>query len=179
MAPQFALAAEAGVPTTPGSPDKLRDAAEATQLAVIQQVSTVYVNFTQSTAEVLQLRKALAAGQLRSAGITDLRWGHVLDADWQGHDRFHRKPDSRVPLPLPEGVACYAVAATLASERSALADRLTGDGLVPLDSALGRHADPQLVLHFDAERQWVGHSMNHLQLLSDAAVCAQLLRWLA
>jgi membrane fusion protein (multidrug efflux system) len=41
---------------------------EATQLAVIQQVSTVYVNFTQSTAEVLQLRKALAAGQLRSAG---------------------------------------------------------------------------------------------------------------
>ncbi len=53
-------------------------------------------------------------GKLRSAGITDLRYGHVLDADWQGHDRFHRKPDSRLPLPLPEGVACYAVAATLA-----------------------------------------------------------------
>jgi membrane fusion protein, multidrug efflux system len=41
---------------------------EATQLAVIQQISTVYVNFTQSTTEVLRLRKALAAGQLRSAG---------------------------------------------------------------------------------------------------------------
>jgi len=42
--------------------------AEATPLAVVQQISTVYVNFTQSTAEVLRLRKALAAGQLRSAG---------------------------------------------------------------------------------------------------------------
>ena len=42
--------------------------AEATQLAVIQQTSTVYVNFTQSTTDVLRLRKALAAKQLRSAG---------------------------------------------------------------------------------------------------------------
>lgn len=41
---------------------------EATQLAVIQQTSVVYVNFTQSTSEVLRLRKALASKQLRSAG---------------------------------------------------------------------------------------------------------------
>ncbi|MCF8211099.1 MAG: efflux RND transporter periplasmic adaptor subunit, partial [Rhodoferax sp.] len=42
--------------------------AEATQLAVIQQTGTVYVNFTQSANEVLQLRRALASKQLRSAG---------------------------------------------------------------------------------------------------------------
>ena len=41
---------------------------EATQLAVIQQTNTVYVNFTQSTSDVLRLRKALAARQLRDAG---------------------------------------------------------------------------------------------------------------
>ena len=45
----------------------LVSAAEATPLALIQQVGTVYVNFTQSSAEVLRLRKALAAGQLRRA----------------------------------------------------------------------------------------------------------------
>ena len=39
--------------------------AEATQLAVVQQTSTVYVNFTQSTSEVLRLRKAFASKQLR------------------------------------------------------------------------------------------------------------------
>jgi hypothetical protein len=43
-------------------------------------------------------------GQLRSAGITDLRYGHVLDADWQGHDRFRRTPDRRIPLPLPSAL---------------------------------------------------------------------------
>ena len=41
--------------------------AEATQLAVIQQINTVYVNFTQSTSDVLRLRKALASRQLRGA----------------------------------------------------------------------------------------------------------------
>ncbi|MCX7240872.1 MAG: efflux RND transporter periplasmic adaptor subunit [Burkholderiales bacterium] len=42
--------------------------AEGTQLAVIQQTSTVYVNFTQSSTDVLRLRKAIANKQLRSAG---------------------------------------------------------------------------------------------------------------
>jgi membrane fusion protein (multidrug efflux system) len=42
--------------------------AEATQLAVIQQTSTMYVNFTQSSTDVLRLRKAIASKQLRSAG---------------------------------------------------------------------------------------------------------------
>ena len=46
----------------------LVSATEATQMAVIQQTNTVYVNFTQSSAEVLRLRKAIAAKQLRAAG---------------------------------------------------------------------------------------------------------------
>ncbi len=46
----------------------LVSAAEATQLALIQQTSTVYVNFTQSSGEVLALRRALASKQLRSLG---------------------------------------------------------------------------------------------------------------
>lgn len=41
---------------------------EATQLAVIQQTDTMFVNFTQSTTDVLRLRKAIASKQLRSAG---------------------------------------------------------------------------------------------------------------
>jgi len=46
----------------------LVSAAEATQLALIQQVSTVYVNFTQSSNEVLDLRRAVAAHKLVRAG---------------------------------------------------------------------------------------------------------------
>jgi membrane fusion protein, multidrug efflux system len=40
---------------------------EATPLATIQQIHPMYVNFTQSSNEVLQLRRALAAGQLKRA----------------------------------------------------------------------------------------------------------------
>jgi hypothetical protein len=117
-------------------------------------------------------------GQLRSAGITDLRYGHVLDADWQGHDRFQSKPDSRVPLPLPESVACFTVAATTAAKRSALADRLVGDGLVPLHSALGQHDDPKRCLHFAPDQQFIVYRTGHLALLSSPAVAQQLMTWL-
>ncbi len=41
---------------------------EATQLALIQQIHPMYVNFTQSASEVYRLKRALAAGQLKGAG---------------------------------------------------------------------------------------------------------------
>jgi membrane fusion protein (multidrug efflux system) len=41
---------------------------EATQLALIQQIDPLYVNFTQSAAEVMKLRRAMDAGQLKRAG---------------------------------------------------------------------------------------------------------------
>lgn len=36
-----------------------------------------------------------AIGYIRSSGITDLRYGHVLTSSWQGKDRFERLPDAR------------------------------------------------------------------------------------
>ncbi|UXH81010.1 efflux RND transporter periplasmic adaptor subunit [Roseateles amylovorans] len=54
-------------------------ASDATQLALIQQVSSVYVNFTQSANEVQNMRRALAAGQLRSAGSNAAQVEIVLD----------------------------------------------------------------------------------------------------
>lgn len=124
-------------------------------------------------------RPLVRLGQLRSAGITDLRHGHVLDADWQGRSRFQSGADLRQPLPLPEGVACYAIAATLARQRSPLAERLVGDGLVPLRSALGLHDDPARTLAFAPDHQRVLHGLGHLALLSDARVARQLVQWLA
>jgi membrane fusion protein, multidrug efflux system len=43
---------------------------EATPLAVVQQINPMYVNFTQSASEVMNLRRALAQGKLqRAAGV--------------------------------------------------------------------------------------------------------------
>jgi hypothetical protein len=116
--------------------------------------------------------------QLRSAGITDLRYGHVLDSDWQGQQRFRRQPDRREALPLPSGVACYAVAATTAAKRSLLADRLLGDGLVPLRSALGQHDDARRTLAFSKAAQSIVYRTSHMALLDSPAVTRQLLQWL-
>jgi pimeloyl-ACP methyl ester carboxylesterase len=122
-------------------------------------------------------------GKLRSAGITDLRHGNLVDEDWVGRDRFARGADRRQHVPLPDPIRCHAVAASIGQQGGDLKSRLLanglGDGLVPLDSALGRHKDPARTLAFAEHRQWVGYGMNHLDLLNRAEVLAQLRQWLA
>lgn len=41
---------------------------EATQLALVQQVDSLYVNFTQSANDVIKLQKAMASGAIKKAG---------------------------------------------------------------------------------------------------------------
>lgn len=118
-------------------------------------------------------------GMIRSAGVTDLRYGNVLDEDWQGRDRFARDGDRRRPLPLPRNVGCYAVAATQEGSRRRVAAVLPSDGFVPLDSALGRHPDPRLALDFPAGHQWIAEGMGHFDLLSRPEIYARLRDWLA
>jgi hypothetical protein len=109
-------------------------------------------------------------GGMRSAGITDLRHGNLLGG-----------PPNTLPVhvPLPAKPRCYAIAGTAGSRERDLKDRLLGDGLVPLASALGRHADAARCLHFEPARQLQLLQTNHLALLGSAAVAAALLRWLA
>ncbi len=81
-------------------------------------------------------------------------------------------------MPLPSGVKCYAAAAVRAAKRSVLSDRLIGDGLVPLDSALGRHRDPARSLAIPKNRQWIGYRMGHRELLKRPEVYRQISKWL-
>jgi pimeloyl-ACP methyl ester carboxylesterase len=104
-------------------------------------------------------------GKARSAGITDLRYGSVTGVEQE-------------IVPLPDDVECYALAATLGKRRSLLAERLIGDGLVPLDSALGRHPDAGRTLAIPKSRQWIGYEMGHLELLGRPEVYSQLEQWL-
>jgi hypothetical protein len=117
--------------------------------------------------------------KFRSAGITDLRYGNLLDEDWEGIDRFEPSRDLRHAVPLPRGVRCYAIAGTTGKKGGDLSGELLGDGLVGLNSALGRHNDPRLSLSFAKSREWVGYGMNHWDLLSHPAVYDQIRNWLA
>ena len=113
-------------------------------------------------------------GRIRSAGVTDLRFGNVLDAHWDGRDRFAHEVDPRTTLTLPERVRCYAIAATKSLEEG---DKLRGDGMVPVDSALGRHEKPELTLRFD--EAWIAYGTGHLELLSRPEVYETIRAWLS
>jgi pimeloyl-ACP methyl ester carboxylesterase len=116
--------------------------------------------------------------KVRSAGITDLRHGSILDQDWQHGDRFAHTQARKHAVSLPPKVRCYAVGVVIAKTPGDLSEPLLGDGLVPLLSALGQHADKARTLRFPASQRWVGHGMNHLDLLDSPEVCEQLQRWL-
>ena len=130
--------------------------------------------------EVSPYSRALSRlGKIRSAGTTDLRFGNLLDEDWAHQDRFAPGADPRQTVPLPEHVQCYAIAATIAKEPGELKGKWIGDGLVPLDSALGNHRDRQRSLGIALHRQRVFHGLTHLGLLDSVAVCEQLQAWMS
>ena len=110
---------------------------------------------------------------IRSSGITDLRHGYLLDDDWRGRDRFWHSSDHRQPVPLPNRVRCFTVAASIGGNNA------IGDGLVSVDSALGRHRDPSLALAFAARNQWVGYGLDHWDLLDHPTVYQRMRGWLA
>ncbi len=114
-------------------------------------------------------------GKVRSAGVTDLRHATLRREDWEGRDRFARGAPPDV-LRLPDGVDCYAIAGEVTK---GVAGRLPGDGLVPVASALGRHADPERDLGLPDERVLVLPDTSHLDLLSSADACEALRGWLA
>ncbi|MGH8462172.1 MAG: lipase family alpha/beta hydrolase [Stenotrophobium sp.] len=117
-------------------------------------------------------------GMLRSAGVTDLRHSNLLDEDWQAYGRFERHDDTRQFVPLPQGVHCYAIAATTGKRPGDLNDKILGDGLVLVDSALGRHADPVRHLDFAPLNQALYYGMNHWDLLRRQDVGERILGWL-
>ena len=108
--------------------------------------------------------------RIRSAGIDDLCHGSLRDEDW----------DSTRParVPLPDGVACYAVAGSLQERPGPRAGRVRGDGLVSSASALGRHREPSLDLALAESHRWIAYGAGHFELLSSREVHAQLRRWL-
>jgi len=119
-------------------------------------------------------------GQLRSAGITDLRYGLVLESDWLGHDRFRRQPDRALaPAPARGRGLLHRGRHAVAKPRSLLAERLVGDGLVPLHSALGRHDDAAPHAALPQKPQAVVYRLNHMDLLGSPVVRELLVDWLA
>jgi pimeloyl-ACP methyl ester carboxylesterase len=118
-------------------------------------------------------------GKIRSAGITDLRYGDTRDEDWQAREAGGKFSRAARALPLLESIPCYAIAASLGKQSGDVKGRVLGDGLVPLASALGRHRDSALALAIPKTRQRVFRGMNHMQLLASNEVYEQIRDWIS
>jgi pimeloyl-ACP methyl ester carboxylesterase len=114
-------------------------------------------------------RPFMRLGNLRSDGIRDLRFGHVVEDDWRS-----RRPDetqrSHSAVRLAEHVDHLFVAA--ARSEQGVTDAL-GDWLVSVESAHARNVHREA-----AVRRVLLCDLDHLGLLDDPRVYAELRSWL-
>jgi membrane fusion protein (multidrug efflux system) len=150
---------------------------DATELAVVQQINPMYVNFTQPAADVLRLRKAVAGGQYRRAGGQGASVHLVLD---DGSDYGHTgkllfsdlsvDPTSgqitlRAEVPNPDGVLLPGMYVRVRLEQVQASDGIvvpqqavtrgpTGDSVMVV-AADGKVASRPVKIGSSVDGQWV------------------------
>ncbi|HXY44374.1 MAG TPA: hypothetical protein VEH29_09305 [Acidimicrobiales bacterium] len=105
----------------------------------------------------------------RSAGIDDLRFGYLVDDDWQGCDRGSCGEDHRHDVPLLPTANHYTVSATVTRAPSSPLGQLVGDLLVQPASAHGRRHRHQHI-PFELEHRHEFGGRHHFHLLNDAGI---------
>lgn len=110
-------------------------------------------------------------GAMRSAGVKDLRYG-TLVAPTDDEQQPGRSPA------LPTAPNCFALAATTQRRPSPTGPPLPGDGLVPVPSALGQHAELSRSLALPTGHRRIVYDHNHFDLLGSREVYDQIQRWL-
>jgi pimeloyl-ACP methyl ester carboxylesterase len=118
-------------------------------------------------------------GDVRSAGIIDLRHGSIRDADWKALEGRSVLPrDFRHPARLPSGIKTYFVAsALLETHYESKVTDLLGDSLVSVASALGED-DAEHALFVPDGHKAVFYGVNHMNLIHSRRVREQVVEWL-
>lgn len=118
-------------------------------------------------------------GNMRSAGIIDLRHGSIRDADWKSLEGRSVVPqDFRHPARLPSGVKTYFVASALIETHyDSRTTNMLGDGLVSIESALGEDDDEHALFVPDGHKA-IFYGVNHINLIYSRRVREQVVEWL-
>jgi len=136
-------------------------------------------NYLDVILEAIPYAKPFARlGKIRSDGVTDLRYGNLIDEDWQGNNRFEMQADSRQTVPLPKEIECWSIVAITRKTTNSAPSRLLGDVLVDIKSALGWHKNPAKNLHFKDENTWIIYENSHLDLLCNPNIYDKIKEWL-
>ncbi len=144
--------------------------------AVLERIG----NYVQEIIGKLPFAGSLAKlGDMRSAGIIDLRHGSIRDVDWKSLEGRSVLPqDFRHPTGLPSGIKTYFAASALVETHyeSKMTDML-GDGLVSVASALGED-DSEHALFVPDGHKAVFYGVSHINLIHSRRVREQVVAWL-
>jgi len=144
--------------------------------AVLERIG----NYVQDVIAKLPFAGSLAKlGDMRSAGIIDLRHGSIRDADWKALEGRSVLPqDFRHPARLPSGIKTYFVAsALLETHYDSKVTDLLGDSLVSVASALGED-DAEHALFVPDGHKAIFYGVNHMNLIHSRRVREQVVEWL-
>ena len=137
-------------------------------------------NYLDAVLEAVPYAKPFARlGKIRSAGVTDLRYGNLLDEDWQNQDRFKIQRDKRQNVLLPKNVECYSIAAVTGKASKSRSSLLLGDNMVSVKSALGQHKNPDKNLYFKKKNTYISYESKHLDLLNNPKIYKKIKKWMA
>jgi pimeloyl-ACP methyl ester carboxylesterase len=114
----------------------------------------------------------------RSEGIKDLRFGYLVDEDWQDRDPDALLDDNRHHIPFLETANYYCVTATLSRDPAHPLGHAVGDLLVRYPSASGQGAKGERIpFELDTDHHHAG-GLSHFHVLNDADVYRQMHAWL-
>jgi PGAP1-like protein len=131
-----------------------------------------------AAARIPELKPFAAPIRVRSAGVKDLAYGYVVDADWEGHDPDAFWTNTGTEVPFLETATHYFVSASLTRDPDAPAGRLLGDLLVLRPSAWSQGGRSER-LRFPVHQYAHVGGATHFDLLNHPAVYGQIHRWLS
>jgi len=119
----------------------------------------------------------VSLGDLRSAGIKDMRHGYLTEEDWQGKnaDALFHWPQNKIPL--LKRADHYLICGTLSKVAGSKMGKLFGDGLVHPASGTGQGLFSSSALPFLKEHCKILPGISHHHLQTSRRVYAQIKNW--
>jgi triacylglycerol lipase len=122
------------------------------------------------------IQLAAQIGELRSAGIKDLRFGYLTDQEWQLQDPGALLRSNKAAIPLLLGVEHYAASGSLTSNPDNPVSLILGDAIVRASSAKGISSSENISIPFCQICEFPG--IGHLKIAHHPKVYEQIKVWL-
>ena len=106
----------------------------------------------------------------RSNGIKDLRWGFLIDEDWQAPNANDLVGVKRTEIPPLKNVKYYIIVGTLMENENNVVSQYFGDGLVGKKSASAESSSLLNSKEEDFLEYKVFPKINHLSILTDQTI---------